>query len=176
MKFQRSVVFFFWTFIQLCPPTIRAFEIGDSTFQDIQVLPQGSGLKEIPRNQTFQALPLDPAVYYGRLQTKRQKTKKKRKNEKRKFFGKKDLAGSFSDGGQKSNPLKYAFLQPQTPPDGGQVESCKPPSSVSAFNFMNFALSAITIGASLVSFILKLLIFKLFTYSSLIFKTFFTIY
>jgi hypothetical protein len=155
MKFQKVQIirafFLLWTFIQLCSYGTGAFEISDNTFPDIQVLPQGSGLKEIPKNQTFQALPLDPAVYYGRLQSKRQKTKKKRKNGGNNN-NKKDLTGSFSDSGygQKSNTLKYAFLQPQTPPDGGQVETCKPPSSVSAFNFMNFALAAITIGANLV--------------------------
>jgi hypothetical protein len=157
MKFQKSKLsrafLFIWTFIPLCPYSTGAFEISDNTFPDIQVLPQGSGLKEVPKNQTFQALPLDPAVYYGRLQNKRQKSKKKRKNG-GSNNNKKDLTGSFSDSaghGQKSNTLKYAFLQPQTPPDGGQVETCKPPSSVSAFNFMNFALAAITIGANLVN-------------------------
>ena len=119
MKFKLSFLCF--SLFLLCH--IRAFELEENTDPDIQVLPLGSNLPS--KNQSFQALPLDPAVYYGRLQNKAKKAKGKsrKKNPNRKKVL--DIQGSFSggghDAGQKSNTLKYAFLQPQTPPDGGQV-------------------------------------------------------
>ena len=125
-------------------PAVLGFDIVEDSLQDIQVFPQGS--KELAKNKTLQALPLDPAVYYGQLQN-RKKSKKRKKNRNRN-----DLEGSFSGGQKSRNSLKYAFLKPETPPDGGQVETCRPPSAISAFTFMNFALAAVTIGANLVSF------------------------
>ncbi len=111
--------FLYFCLFLLCH--IRAFELEENTDPDIQVLPLGSNLPS--KNQSFQALPLDPAVYYGRLQNKAKKGKTRKKNSNRKSAF--DVQGSFSGGGheagQKSNTLKYAFLQPQTPPDGGQV-------------------------------------------------------
>ena len=86
--------------------------------------------------------------------------RKKNSKKKSKSKNRNELAGSFSGGGggKNSNTLKYAFLRPETPPDGGQREDCRPPSSISAFSFMNFALAAITIGANLVSLFVVLAI------------------
>jgi hypothetical protein len=129
------------------PPIVLSFDLAQDALSDIQVLAQGS--KELASNKTFQALPLDPAVYYSQLQNR----KRSKKKNNRKKNNKNDLEGSFSGSGsdKSRNSLKYAFLKPETPPDGGQVETCRPPSAVSAFTFMNFALAAITIGANLVS-------------------------
>ena len=140
------------SFLEHIPNPIQAFELSENSYPDIQVLPQGSHLDPQDKgNKSFQALPLDPAVYYGQLQNRNRNKRPKSGKKKRRKNG--DLlSGSFSGGGtgEKGNTLKYSFLQPQTPPDGGPVETCKPPSSVSAFTFMNFALSAITIAANLV--------------------------
>ena len=141
-------------FLGQAPNPVQAFDLSENSYPDIQVLPQGSRLDlQDKGNKSFQTLPLDPAVYYGQLQN-RNRNKKPKSGKKNRRKNGDVLSGSFSGGGgtgEKGNTLKYAFLQPQAPPDGGPVETCKPPSSVSAFTFMNFALSAITIAANLVS-------------------------
>lgn len=46
--------------------TGASYDIVEDTFKDIQVIAEDS--KDFSKNKTFQALPLDPAVYYGKLQ------------------------------------------------------------------------------------------------------------
>jgi len=98
------------------------------------------------KTSNFQVLPLDPAVYYGRVTSKK---KFKNTNNINRKNTEETLSGSLSQSTKKNN-LRYAFLQPETPPDGGGSETCRPPSGIGAFTFMNFALAAISLAANLV--------------------------
>ena len=83
----------------------------------------------------------DPGVYYAKGQVESRRRLKNNKSDRVKFH--EDLAGSYSS--KKKSKLKYAFLQPQEPPQV-DIDSCKTPGTISAFQFMNFALAAATLA------------------------------
>ena len=96
----------------------------------------------------------DPGVYYAKSQVKSRRRLKNRPNIRFKT-DEGDLAGSYSN--KKKSKLKYAFLQPQEPPQV-DIDSCKTPGTISAFQFMNFALAAATLAGMYINF--KNLIFE----------------
>ena len=97
-------------------------------------------------SKSYYTLPLDPGSYHAKI-NQRRKSEKRRKKRRRKQSG---LLGSFSSN-QKSkvnkNKLRYTFLKQKSSRD---CES-EPSPKISAFTFMNFALSAATLAANLVS-------------------------
>ena len=94
---------------------------------------------------------LDPGRYYAKSQQvkSRKKFKKRRRQNNRLNSAANDLLGSYSHNNKKSR-LNYAFLQPQDPPQV-DVDSCTTPGTMSAFQFMNFALAAATLAGNLVA-------------------------
>ena len=85
---------------------------------------------------------LDPGRYYAKSQAK---TRRRLKNRTRHNFSNNELPGSFSNSKNKKSSLKYAFLQPQYVAEE-DIDTCKTPGSISAFQFMNFALAAATLA------------------------------
>ena len=87
-------------------------------------------------NPVFQ----DPGAYYAKSQVK---SRRRLKNRQNRFKSDGDLSGSYSS--KKKSKLKYAFLQPQEPPQV-DIDSCKTPGTISSFQFMNFAMAAATLA------------------------------
>ena len=91
---------------------------------------------------------LDPGRFYAKSQVKSRKKFKKRRRQNNRLSSAHDLAGSYSHN--KKSRLNYAFLQPQDPPQV-DVDSCSTPGTISAFQFMNFAIAAATLAGNLVA-------------------------
>ena len=85
--------------------------------------------------------------YYNKNQLKSRKRLKNRTRNKNFSSDEEDLVGSFSNKRKKSK-LKYAFLQPQEPPQV-DIDTCKTPGTISSFQFMNFALAAATLAGKI---------------------------
>ena len=126
------------------PRYIWASALGNQNSNEVEFLNHEAAPSD--PSKSYYTLPLDPGSYYAKI-NQRRKSEKRRKKRRRKQSG---LLGSYSSN-QKSNKnnskLRYTFLQPE------KSENCETESSsrISAFTFMNFALSAASLAANLVS-------------------------
>ena len=100
-------------------------------------------------NKRYQALPLDPAEYYARVQEEKAKRRRRQRKRRKRIKG---MSGSFSgskyEKEEEPKKVKYAFMRPAESPI--EEEECLPSSPISAFTFMNFVLAAASVTANVI--------------------------